>query len=210
MCVALIAVLLGCAGTSYGQDAVASAVGLITSKKIKNNTIQSKDVKNGALLAKDFKRGELPSGPAGPQGTPGAQGPAGPAGQDATAPALEPWRQIGAPGQPPFELNWSSDEFGYNVGAFRKGRDGTVELSGAVGRPADGPASRIFVLPEGYRPETDVVVPVASFDGGGVQTFGAVEFEVGGDVEVYTNTDDRFVSLDGVRFSLDGALAGTP
>ena len=89
---ALLALVMATAGTSYGQDAYSAAKKLISGKQIKKNAIttrhikkgavRSSDVKNGSLLAKDFKTGQLAAGPQGPAGPAGPQGPAEPAGKD--------------------------------------------------------------------------------------------------------------------------------
>jgi hypothetical protein len=86
-----MALFVALGGTSF------AAVGLITSKQIRNNTIKSVDVKDRALLARDFKPGQLPAGaqgPTGETGATGARGETGPPGQkgDDGAP--------GAPGTP--------------------------------------------------------------------------------------------------------------
>ena len=69
----------------------ATAGGLITGKKIKNNSITGIDLKNGTVTGADVKNGSLtpddfdgqligPQGPQGPQGEIGPIGPRGPAG----------------------------------------------------------------------------------------------------------------------------------
>ena len=95
MLVALVALMLAMAGTSYGADAVSSATQLITGKQIAKNAIKDRQLGRGAvtsakvrdfsLLRRDFKPGQLEAGspgPAGAQGATGPQGPAGPAGPE--------------------------------------------------------------------------------------------------------------------------------
>ena len=82
MVVAIVAIVIATAGS-------ATAAGLITSAKIKNNTvtgadirddtITSKDVRDLSLVADDFRPGQLPTGP---RGLTGEAGPAGAAGRD--------------------------------------------------------------------------------------------------------------------------------
>jgi hypothetical protein len=72
--VAVVAVILACAGT-------ATAARLISGKQIKNGSITSTDIKNNSLLAGDFKSGQVPSGPRGPEGP---RGPAGAPGASGT------------------------------------------------------------------------------------------------------------------------------
>jgi hypothetical protein len=70
-----------------GTGAVAGS--LVTSAKIKDNTVQSRDVRNNSIRGVDIQDKSLTakdiaggiSGPAGPQGPAGPAGPRGPAGQ---------------------------------------------------------------------------------------------------------------------------------
>src|SRR5687768_858760 len=106
LCLALVAVVLAGAGTSYGERAVSSAVATITGKQIKQRAIKAKHlrpgavkgrgVKDGTLLAQDCGSGQIPAGqrgpagsagPQGPTGAPGAVGPQGPA-------ALAGWEKV--------------------------------------------------------------------------------------------------------------------
>ena len=90
--VALLALVMATAGTSYGQDAYSAAKKLITGKQIKQRAITARHsrrarcadrtVKNGSLLAKDFKPGQLPAGSARPGGSAGSGGSGRPAGKD--------------------------------------------------------------------------------------------------------------------------------
>jgi hypothetical protein len=83
MVVAIVAIVIATAGS-------ATAAGLITSAKIKNNTVTgadirdgtvaSKDVRNRSLVADDFRPGQLPTGPRGLTGAAGRTGLAGPPG----------------------------------------------------------------------------------------------------------------------------------
>lgn len=89
--VSVLALVVATGGTSY-------AAAMITSKDIKDETVQSKDVKDGTLKARDFKAGVLE---AGPRGATGPQGPEGPQGETgATGPAgAGRWVLIDATGQ---------------------------------------------------------------------------------------------------------------
>jgi hypothetical protein len=140
----------------------------VTGSKIRDGAVTSSKVKDGALLAKKFKPGELPAGPAGPQGAPGPSGPqgekgdpgvvTGPAGGDLTgtypAPVLRPseaFREVGAPGQPPFTHNCRNQGGADETVAFYKDREGVVHLKGIyLGCSPTGDSP--FTLPPGYRP----------------------------------------------------------
>jgi hypothetical protein len=73
--VAYIALFAALGGTSV------AATGLITGKKVKDESLTTKDVKNRSLLAQDFKPGQLPAGAKGDPGPAGAQGQQGQQGQ---------------------------------------------------------------------------------------------------------------------------------
>jgi hypothetical protein len=86
----LIAIFIALSATSYGQGALSSVAGKISSDQIRSNAVKARhigagavrgvEVKDGSLRAKDFKAGELRRAAAGAKGETGPQGPAGPAG----------------------------------------------------------------------------------------------------------------------------------
>lgn len=92
MLVALVALMLAMAGTSYGADAVSSATQLITGKQIAKNAVKERQLGRGAvtsakvrdfsLVQRDFRPGQLPAGVPGPAGPEGPAGPAGPTGPE--------------------------------------------------------------------------------------------------------------------------------
>lgn len=109
--VATICLFIVLGGASHAQQAVSSAVRLISGAQIKNESITAKDVKNGSLtgaeikdsslMAQDFRPGALPQGPAGaqgPKGDPGVPGPRGEGGPAGPAGAIGPRGETGAPG----------------------------------------------------------------------------------------------------------------
>ena len=118
--------------------------------------------------------------------------------------AEEAWRDLGAAGQPTFQNGWSNfGPFIYPNVAFRIDRDGVVHLRGGAGKGANTPGTKMFSLPPGYRPAMIEVFAVASTDGNGplAPSGGIIEIQPNGDVGVYGDTDDNFVSLSGVSFT---------
>ena len=65
---------------------------------------------------------------------------------------IEPWHEVGAPGEPPFLNGWSNyDPVNYTTLAFRKTPDGTLQIKGFI-KP--GTTWGIFNLPLSHRPST--------------------------------------------------------
>ncbi len=79
--IGLLALFVALGGPAAAVDSAKSAAGLITSKQIKDGTIQTKDI---SATARTSLRGQTgpagATGPAGPQGDAGPAGPPGPAG----------------------------------------------------------------------------------------------------------------------------------
>jgi hypothetical protein len=82
MIVALIALFVSLAG-----NAAAATTYLVTSKQIKDHTVQLRDISYGAQLALQGSQG--PQGLMGPRGFTGLQGPAGPAGKSYSPTQIE-------------------------------------------------------------------------------------------------------------------------
>ncbi len=118
---------------------------------------------------------------------------------------LEAWHVVGAPGQPAFSANWSSSAPAVKV-SFRKDRDGLVHLRGTATRGMDVAGASIFVLPPGYRPAQFAAFPVASTNAAGTMapSGGVVEVQPTGNIFVYVDTDDNYVSLSGITFYAGG------
>ena len=94
---ATLAVFVALGGSSYAALTVTSKTvrnNSLQSADIRNNTIRSADVRNGSLLAKDFRAGQLPAGAKGDAGGPGPAGERGPAGADGANGARGPARFV--------------------------------------------------------------------------------------------------------------------
>jgi hypothetical protein len=109
----------------------------------------------------------------------------------------EAWHVSGAPDGPAFGVLWANTSSLdiYERTSFRKDQFGVVHLRGVAHTAANAVGSAMFTLPAGYRPLKHRMFSVASSDGGG-----AIDVESTGIVWVYSITDDRNVSLDGVSF----------
>ena len=167
-------------GTALGLVAVliassgaafAAGVTITSSKQIKNGIVTGADLKNRGVKPLDL------SNPA--------------------------WRVVDTPGQPQFENGWGNayPEF-YEKVSFRKGPDGLVYLRGVAGLGTDTlDPNDIFTLPVGYRPKKCLNFIVASANGSGTQRVGAVDVCPDGSVFPYEDSDERFLSLDGISFA---------
>jgi hypothetical protein len=110
----------------------------------------------------------------------------------------EAYREVGAAGQPDFENDWENAGFGAGTAAFYKDALGVVHLKGTI-RTGTGNGFPAFTLPPGYRPDQDLLMPMAasfSYDEAGV--------EVHPDGEVIpvcdTSGDDCFGGIGGLSF----------
>src|SRR5215212_8370748 len=110
MVVALLALVMAMSGSAV-------AASLITSKQIKDGTIQTKDISKKARTALKATRGSVgpagATGPAGPIGPMGAQGEKGDKGEPGPATAaelspIESFHVVGESGEPVFESDWAN------------------------------------------------------------------------------------------------------
>jgi hypothetical protein len=197
--------LLLSGGAAYGASQLGkNSVG---SKQLKKNAVTTAKIKKEAVTAAKVKRGTL----TGTQintatlGTVPTANAANMAATANTATALappEPWRFVGAPGQPQFENHWKSS-IGAPV-AFYKDHEGIVHLKGRVlyGGEIEAP---IFRLPPGYRPGPETFEEFVTGN-----EYGFRRIFIRGDVSkpensglVYVNpegTPPPAVTLDGITF----------
>ena len=120
---------------------------------------------------------------------------------------IEPWHYVGTAGEPAFASGWVNFGGGYaNVG-YRKTPDGKVQVQGMV---KSGIANLVFVLPAGYRPAANVLLPTTANGTGATADINAyIYVEPGGNVYAYPadNTARPFpwdwLSMDGIEFPTD-------
>jgi hypothetical protein len=174
-------VLAAAVATSSG--AYAAGAMITSSNQIKNGVVNTGDIKNGTVRVKDLNKKTV----------------------DSLTPApIEAWHVVGTAGEPGFQGTWISFP-GYTGPAFRLDEaSGVVHLRGAISYGADNAGtSTVFELPAGYRPAKPLILRVATTNGfGSENAFGAVLVQPNGDVRMMPDGDDRFVSLEGLSFSL--------
>ena len=73
--------------------------------------------------------------------------------------AGEDWHYVDGGGEPAFGATWSNLA-GYTPLGFRLRATGEVDIVGDISHASDTDNSTIFTLPAGYRPSTELVVPV--------------------------------------------------
>ena len=155
--------------------AYAAGAAITSSKQIKAGVVNTGDIKNGTVKVKDLNAKTVTA-----------------------VKRLEGWKTADLTG------SWTTFP-GYNDPGFRVDAvNGVVYLRGAMNFGADtGAQKNAFELPAGYRPAKTVTLGVMSSNPfGDLAPVGAIEIQTDGDVLVYGPTDDRFVSLDGLSFSI--------
>jgi hypothetical protein len=128
-----------------------------------------------------------PPGPPGPQGMKGDTGPMGDAGSLA---APEPYHEVGAPGEPPFEHGCQNLGGPYETVAFFKDHEGIVHVKGeyySCSPANDAP----FHLPAGYRPASGRLIEFPA----GVTVYGT---GLGYDGAIYCSSGS--CDLNGITF----------
>jgi hypothetical protein len=110
--------------------------------------------------------------------------------------AAQPFRNVGAPGQPPFLNGWQNlpPAGGFYPAGFYKDSQGFVHLRGTIeGNDDDGPA---FALPAGFRPSKLTRVSAVCPGGGSivVETNGEVNLSCPEEIAAGT------ASIDGIAF----------
>jgi hypothetical protein len=161
MLVALLSLFVALGGSAGALVVVTSqniANGSIRGKDIHKRTITAKRIKSNALGGSVIDESKLSKVPAAVHAddadTAKTAGSAGTAGQADVADSLlapEPYRVVGAPGQPKLGDGCANSPDSAEQAAFFKDREGVVHLKGNVICEA---SNTLFQLPEGYRPAT--------------------------------------------------------
>lgn len=107
---------------------------------------------------------------------------------------FDPWKAIGAVGQPAFGTNWQNIGGAYQSAGYRIDTNGRVYLRGTVKRTA-GAVTTIFTLPAGYRPSNGMIWAVP-----GDNAFARIDVDSGGNVILQAGTAAAFLALDGISF----------
>jgi hypothetical protein len=183
--VAVAAVVLASTGS-----AVAAKV-MITSKDIKNGTIQVADLSKSARDALSSNRG--PQGAAGANGAPGANGAAGAQGPPGPVGQPEPWHPL------VLESGWAYYGAPYEEPAYRKDILGDVHVRGLVKRAGASEGTIISRLPAGYQPRRQVIFAVFA---GAPDVAARVDVKPDGTVLLNTGASG-YTSLAGISFSTD-------
>jgi hypothetical protein len=141
-------------GAAYGASQLGkNSVG---PKQLKKNAVVTAKIKNEAITASKVKKGTLTGTQidASTLGTVPTANSAQTAQTAQIANALspsEPWREVGAPGEPTFLNKWANEPAlpAEPSVAFYKDHDGIVHLQGYA---VKGEGETIFELPAGFRP----------------------------------------------------------
>jgi hypothetical protein len=176
----VLAVAIATSSGAYAAGAM-----ITSSNQLKNGVVNTGDIKNGTVRVKDLN-----------QKTVNALNPA--------PVQIEDWHVVGTAGQPGYEGSWGNFP-SYAAPGFRIDEETkVVHLRGAATFGSDNAGtSTVFVLPTGYRPVSPLLMPVATTDGlGGESASGTVIVQPDGSVRVLPDGDDRFVSFEGLSFSL--------
>ena len=155
--------------------AYAAGAQITSSNQIKSNVVNTGDIKNGTIKLKDLNKKTVTA-----------------------VNKLEGWTDATLPAP------WTVFP-GLTAPASRADVvNGMVYLRGAASFNSDnGSDKEIFELPAGHRPSKTVYVSVMTKNPFGAESeFGSLEIQPDGDVRILGAGDDRFVSFEGVQFSI--------
>jgi hypothetical protein len=109
----------------------------------------------------------------------------------------EPWRDVGAAGNPAFQNSWVNyDTAAFPACAFRREAGGVVRLKGLVKNGSI--LGAIFTLPAEYRPARAMIFPVISNS-----TIAEVRVGSNGTV-IPQNGNNVWLSIDSISFVIAG------
>lgn len=169
--------LLGAVAVALASTGGAYAAGakITSSAQIKSNVVNSGDIKNGTVKVKDLNAKTVTA-----------------------IQKLEGWTNAS------LQAPWTPFP-SYTAPGFRADDvNGVVYLRGATSFNSDNASDKeIFELPAGYRPVNTVNLKVVTTNPFGSESeFGVIEIQPDGDVRIYGEADDRFVSFEGLSFSI--------
>jgi hypothetical protein len=167
MVVALISLFVALGGVGY-------AAATIGSGDIRNNSIRSEDIRNRTIRGKDVRNRTI-------------------SGRQIKAPR---YREVGSPGQPPFQNGVANFSDSYSSAAFLKDNEGFVHLKGTVTATSNSQNGTVaFTLPRGYRPLRTLDIGVIASN-----SVGFVYVRPNGEVAVGGPSGKRNYGLDSVVF----------
>jgi hypothetical protein len=173
--VSLIALFVSISGISWAAATIGTndiKNGAVTKKKLHKNAVTSKKIKDGAVNGAKVKDHSL-------------------TGADIRPP--EPYHEIGAAGEPPFQNGAQNFGEGFSTAGFFIDHEGIVHLKGTVTATRD---TVIFTLPPGYRPTQELFIStLATVSAGRLFIHPNGDIEVGGAVPTTAN-----YALDSVTF----------
>lgn len=155
--------------------AYAAGAAINSSAQIKSGVVNTGDIKNGTIKVKDLNKKTVTA-----------------------VNKIQGWTDAS------LQAPWAQFPSTNTAGSRADVVNGVVYLRGAVSFSSDnGSDKEIFELPAGHRPANTVYVKVLTKAVlGGESTFGALEIQPDGDVRILGEGDDRFVSFEGVSFSI--------
>lgn len=106
----------------------------------------------------------------------------------------EPWRYVGATGQPAFQNGWANFGNANNNVRFAKDAIGYVHLGGTASGGTTAANTLVYTLPAGYRPLNIVNFPAISNG-----LFGGIYVDTNGNVRIIT-ASNIWLTFEGITF----------
>lgn len=110
----------------------------------------------------------------------------------------ENWHYLGDPDEPTFNSGWYNPLTGLGRARFMRDNMGFVHFQGRMKKDSADFAEVAWTLPNGYRPDNDLVLPVTFWPGGGFPSIGFIQVSDNGQILVMDN-----LSNDEAHYSLE-------